>query len=271
MLVIVLFLCLLTCTVIADYVYTDEVYEKRANEIAKYESLNADPHTIYSGYTVEALGDGYDNPQSLFGNVQINVPLINQFPELPVGCEIVCATSVLQYLGFEIDKVTMATDFFDCDNNFTIDDNRNSYGPDPRKIFAGDPFSWGYGCFADVVANAMNKYFVSAESEYKALTLYNINSADIEKLIDEGVPIIVWATQDMKPFNYRKPAQWYINGTDEVYEWLGNSHTLVLCGYDNVCYYFMDCNNKDDITPYVKSSFLNRFDDAGLQCVVVKK
>lgn len=257
-------------TGIADYIYNDEVYEERAAEIALYKSLNADPHMIYSGYTVEELGEGYDKPSSVFGKKVMQLPVINQFPELPVGCEIVSAASVLQYLDFDIDKITFATDFVESNNDFTYDAKGNSHGPDPHKVFAGDPFTWGYGCYPPVIEKAMNKYFESQDSGYKAFTLYDMNSADIEKLINEGVPIIVWASQDMKPFNYRNPAEWYINGTNEKFQWYGNSHTLVLCGYDSQCYYFMDCNDKTEITYYLKEQFLHRFEDAGQQCIVVK-
>lgn len=82
--------------------------------------------------------------------------------------------------------------------------------------------------------------------------------------------MIVWASREMKPYNYRQPAEWIINGTDEQYTWIGNSHTLVLCGYDSNCYYFMDCDDKEEITAYLKERFLNRFEENGRQCVVVK-
>lgn len=270
LLVTVLAICAAVCTVITDYIYTSGVYENRANEAALYASLNADPHTEYRGFTVEELGEGYEKPSGLFGKTVLNVPVINQFPEMPVGCEITSATALLQYLGFDIDKITMANNYVICDDNFTYDGKGDSHGPDPYKVFAGDPFRWGYGCYAPVIEEALNRYFEASGSDYKALALYNINSADIEKLIDEGVPVIVWATQDMKQFNYRNPSEWYINGTGEKLQWFGNSHTLVLCGYDSLCYHFMDSNDKNEITLYLKEQFLRRFDEAGKQCVIVK-
>ena len=81
---------------------------------------------------------------------------------------------------------------------------------------------------------------------------------------------LVAATIDMKPFNYRKPSEWIIDATGENYCWYGNSHTLVLCGYDNHCYYFMDPHDKDEITLYLKSAFLTRFEENGFKAVAVK-
>lgn len=269
-LVTTLGICTAVCTVIADYAYTGQVYDERAAEIERYNELNADPHAVYDGYTVEELGEGYENPDSVFGKVQLDVPIVNQYPELPVGCEIASATAVLQYLGFDVDKLYLTDNYVIWDDNFTYDEEMVSHGPDPYKVFAGNPYNWGYGCFAPVIEDTLNRYFADNNPNYEALALEDINAADIEKLIDEGVPVIVWASREMKPYKYREPAEWVLNDTGETFTWIGNSHTLVLCGYDSSCYYFMDCDDKDEITAYLKERFLNRFEENGSQCVVVK-
>ncbi|MBQ3162451.1 MAG: C39 family peptidase [Oscillospiraceae bacterium] len=269
-LVTTLALCTAVCTVIADYVYTGQIYDERSAEIERYEQLDADPNTLYCGYTIEQLGEGYEKPESVFGKVSIDVPIINQFPELPIGCEITSATAVLQYLGFDVDKIYMTENYLPWDDNFTYDENMVSHGPDPYKVFAGNPYDWGYGCFAPVITESLNTFFISNDPDYEALSLENINEADIEKLINEGVPMIVWASRGMKPYKYREPATWLLNDTGEEFNWIGNSHTLVLCGYDSNCYYFMDCDDKTEITAYSKENFLNRFEENGSQCVVVK-
>ena len=260
--------------VCADYFITTEKFNDRVAENNRYTLLGADPHALYGGFTVEELGDNYEKPSVLLGRVSIDVPLINQYPELPVGCEPTCAASVLQMLGFESDKLDFTDNYLGWDDDFTYDKHKQSHGPDPRKVFAGNPYKWGYGCTSEVLAESMNRFFAEhagSSISYNAMALdEDLNSADIEKLLDEGVPIIVWATIDMKQLNYRKPSEWYINGTSEKYIWYGNSHTLVLCGYDTNCYYFMDPNDKKDITAYLKTAFLNRFEDNGFQAVIVK-
>lgn len=260
--------------VCADYFITTEKFNDRVAENNRYTLLGADPHALYGGFTVEELGDNYEKPSVLLGRVSIDVPLINQYPELPVGCEPTCAASVLQMLGFETDKLDFTDNYLGWDDDFTYDKHKQSHGPDPRKVFAGNPYKWGYGCTSEVLAESMNRFFAEhagSSISYNAMALdEDLNSADIEKLLDEGVPIIVWATIDMKQLNYRKPSEWYINGTSEKYIWYGNSHTLVLCGYDTNCYYFMDPNDKKDITAYLKTAFLNRFEDNGFQAVIVK-
>lgn len=265
---------LAAATVCADYFITNEKYNERTAENEKYTLLGADPHALYGGFTVEELGENYEKPSSMLGKVSVDVPLINQYPELPVGCEPCCAAAVLQMLGFETDKFDFTDNYLGWDDNFYYDKHKQSHGPDPRKVFAGDPYEWGYGCTSEVLAESMNRFLAAntlSSAEYNAMALdEDLNSADIEKLLDEGVPIIVWATIDMKQMNYRKPSEWYINETTEKFTWYGNSHTLVLCGYDSNCYYFMDPNDKKEITAYMKTAFLNRFEDNGFQAVVVK-
>lgn len=263
-------LCTVVCTVIADYAYTGQVYDERAEEVARYDAEGATPHTLYNGWTVEELGKGYEKPSGVFGKIMLDVPIISQYPELPVGCEITGAAAVLQYLGFDADKLYLTDNYLKCDDNFTYDENMVSHGPDPYKVFAGDPYDWGYGCFAPVIVDTLNRYFADNDPDYEAMELEEVNSADIEKLLNEGVPLIVWASRGMKPYNYREPAEWLINETGEPFTWIGNSHTLVLCGYDSNCYYFMDCDDKEEITPYLKEQFLNRFRENGSQCVIIK-
>ncbi len=270
LLVTVLGLCTAACTFATDYAYTEYLQASRSAEEALYESLNADPHTLYGGYTVEQLGEGYEKPSSVFGKTVLDVPIIDQYPELPVGCEVTSAAAVLQYLGFDIDKLSLTDNYLKWDDDFTYDDEMVSHGPDPYRVFAGDPYRWGYGCFAPVIVETMNRYFADMNADFEAVQLDELNSADIEKLVDEGVPMIVWASRDMKAYNYREPSEWIINGTSRKFTWIGNSHTLVLCGYDKDCFYFMDCDGKEEITPYLKDIFMLRFKENGSQCVVVK-
>lgn len=271
LLTVSLFIALITCSAVSDYVYTYAVFEARQEEQLTYMALNADRHTKYGGYSVEELGDGYEKPTNFLGKAVIEIPVINQFPELPVGCEGTSAAALLKYIGYDISKTDFTEKYIKKSNDFSYDEKNDIlYGPDPNKFFVGDPFEKGYGCYAPVVVNALNDFFAENNSGNKAIKLNELNSADMEKLIDEGVPLIVWASQDMKSYKYRQSSKWIIHNTDIEQQWLGNSHTLVLCGYDSNCYYFMDCNNKKEIIPYSKIGFMNRWEENGSQCIAVK-
>ena len=88
--------------------------------------------------------------------VYLEVPQICQYPTLPTGCESVAATMVLQYYGDDIEAESFASSWLTCDSNFYVE-NGITYGPDPNKVFAGNPFSKSsYGCFAAVIEKAVN-------------------------------------------------------------------------------------------------------------------
>ena len=81
--------------------------------------------------------------------VHLGVKFLAQNPELPTGCEITSMTTVLNYYGFNVDKLTMATKYLEkaeAPANFW-------------KVFLGDPTKkTGFGCYATPIANAANKY-----------------------------------------------------------------------------------------------------------------
>lgn len=253
--------------------YKDKLELDSIYEAIKYAELGADPHGLYSGYSVEELCEGYEKPSRFFDRVLIeDFPVVSQFPELPTGCEITCGAALLQYLGFAADKVNLCDMYMRQNDNFYMDDRNVLHGPDPEYYFAGDPKGHGYGCYEQVIADALNSYFMAeGEAEkYEAITLPGLNTADMEKLLDKGVPIIVWASGGMDVYRYSAQSEWLITGTTREVTWLGNSHTLVLVGYDQNVYYFMDCGEPADIVPYSKETFSLRFAEHERRACAVK-
>src|SRR5690606_26676624 len=49
----------------------------------------------------------YGQHGSKITGITLNVPIISQLPELPTGCEITAVTMMLQYLGLDVDKITL--------------------------------------------------------------------------------------------------------------------------------------------------------------------
>lgn len=236
-----------------DYITGDILCRSRLEEKITYAELGVDIHRKYGGYTVEELSEGYTPAESFLGKTRIEMEILNQYPELPVGCEVTCAAAMLKFLGYDIDKCSLADNYLPVsDGDFTERDGV-LYGADPRKFFIGDPYGKGYGCYADVITGVLNDYFESHGSDNMAITLESPNSADLERLIDGGAPVIVWASIDMKPYRYNAVSEW-VTEEGETVTWLSNSHTLILTGYDSNYYYFMDCNDKADIQRYKKNT-----------------
>ncbi|MCM1578952.1 MAG: C39 family peptidase [Ruminococcus sp.] len=253
-----------------DYVCTDIACRSELNEKITYAGLNADIHRRYNGYTVEELSAGYAPAENFLGKSEIPMAVVNQYPELPVGCEVTCAAAMLNFLGHDIDKCSLADNYLPVsDGNFS-EKNGVLFGADPDSVFIGDPYGKGYGCYAPVIAKVLNDYFASHGSADKAIVLDDPNSADLERLIDGGAPVIVWASIDMKPYRHNAVSEWVTEKGSTV-SWLTNSHTLILTGYDANHYYFMDPNDKTDIQRYNKLTFISRWEENGKQSIAVKR
>jgi uncharacterized protein YvpB len=265
----------------SDYTETLKIEDTRSAEVMAYAEKNADRDRVFSGYTIDSFVktwedfDGDVSNEIFGGKVLINVPIVNQYPEMPVGCEISAATSLINYLGFKISDTDFAKKYFPHENEdtnygFWYDKDDVFHGPDPNKEFIGNPFGWGYGVYPAPVTRAMNTYFINVGSSSRAVSVTGLIEEDFIRLIDGGVPVIVWATLDMDSFNYRNPGVWLTPQGKEI-TWYSGSHTLLLCGYDDDAFFFMDPNDKDEIIPYGKQLFLTRFEEAGEKAIIVRE
>lgn len=160
-----------------------------------------------------------------FSNVNaLNVSYISQVGAYPTGCESVSTVMALNFAGNNITVDTFIDNYLDKSpfiHNFN-----------PNECFGGDPrTSSGMGCYAPAIKKSLNKFLPVSNQYYVDLTG---NSLDYlcQNYIDNGIPVILWATQGMK--------QAYNVSYDEGLEWIAPEHCLLLTGYDDRCYIFND-------------------------------
>ena len=142
------------------------------------------------------------------------VPFINQYPELPTGCEAVALTEALQSMGFDLGK----TDIADFYLSYSGNDFVNAY--------VGDPSSYeGVGVYPPGLVDAANRYLAAQGSDMRA---YNITGTDWDNLfvyIDKGYPVVIWVT-----IGGSTPT--FDGSGYEGWEWYENEHCVVLYGVD---------------------------------------
>lgn len=196
-----------------------------------------------------------------------NFSIIYQMPELPTGCEITAMTMVLNHYGFDVDKVTMATQYLPTmPANLHYDENGVLFGNDLRCNFIGDPTTeLGYVCGAEAIVTAANKYFESIESTMHAINLTGATPGELYQMIDQKIPVVVWVTIAMEERAETKG--WYTESGDYV-EWSTNDHGAVLIGYNkeyvaiaDPIYGRIECKRSD---------FESVFDSRGNQCVIIQ-
>lgn len=149
-----------------------------------------------------------------------NVPLINQFPELPTGCEVTSAAMLLNFYGVKADKVTLAEQVRKTDLPRFF--NGRVVGESPYEYFIGNPRdNKAFGVFNGPIYNLISNY---KEAE-------NITGCEFEKVtnkVKEGKPVMVWITRDLAPVQYS--SSWYVR--DEMFWWPKGEHTVVITGIE---------------------------------------
>lgn len=202
--------------------------------------------------------------------VLLDVPYMSQKDKYPTGCELVSASMLLKYYGFDI----TAGEFIENGYIEKKEPERDSdkdviYCADPNKFFIGDPYTEsGYGCYAPALVNAMKKYL-----DGKFCDVVNLSGMSLDDLcmeyIDLDEPVIIWASVDMKPTEKKEKVKCVIKETGKEFSWISNEHCLVLVGYDNHYYYFNDPQSGCAV-PYRKSDVEARYEELGRQAVIVR-
>ena len=157
--------------------------------------------------------------------------IMEQYPELPTGCEITAMTMVLNYYGYNVDKVTMALDYMPkIQAEFYRGEDGRLMGPDLENFFVGDPTEeMGYICGTGAIVTAANAYLTDVGSDMTAVAMKNAQPEELYDLIDQGTPVVIWCTINME--DRAETDSWYRE--DGTYmEWSTNDHGAVLIGYD---------------------------------------
>ena len=194
--------------------------------------------------------------------VKLSVSYLSQNPELPAGCEITALTTVLNYLGYDVSKLTMCDVFLEKSN--TVDDF--------YKVYVGNPKSNGFGCYAQPITDAANKYLKTQDSNYKAV---NLSGEKFEKLlakVQNGTPVIIWSTMySKKTQTLLEPYvsnEWKVGG--QTIKCLGNEHCMVLIGYDIDRNVAIMSDPLRGIVEYDLKTVKERYISMHSQCVVLQ-
>lgn len=152
--------------------------------------------------------------------LKLPIKYICQYPEMPTGCEATALTMVLNYLGFDVEKETIAADYV----------KKTDYPGDFIHYFMGDPFSEkGYGMYSPALTNTANDFLESRNSDLKA---YDITGEGMDKIceyVSRGMPVCIWTTYYLER-DPKVTKEYTLNGKD--YQWKSNEHCMVVIGYD---------------------------------------
>lgn len=193
------------------------------------------------------------------------VTLIYQKPELPNGCEITSLAMLLAWAGYPIDKVELSNNYLPM-QEFS-QSNGARLGPDPNQAFVGDPSSPnGWYCFEGPILEAANTYLFDQRSRFRAFLLSGLTQEELERCLDDGIPLAVWVTLRYAAPRYSSSFRWYLpDGTR--YTPYVNLHCVVLSGWNGENYQIADpLYGWQTISP---GAFWNIFSAMGYRAVAV--
>lgn len=194
-------------------------------------------------------------------------PIIDQMPELPTGCEITAMTMVLNYYGYSVDKVTMATKYLPIKESEELHQGEDGkmYGADLNQYFIGDPTTEaGVVCGTAAIVTAADTYLKEEKSELHAEDKNGASPEELYRLVSQNTPVVVWVTIEMQ--DRIAEDGWYTDSGEYV-DWGYNDHGAVLIGY-----------SKDKVTiadpisgmvEYDRNQFESVFKSRNSRCVIL--
>ena len=237
--------------------YSLKVYDFRIKYTQTADYMKGNEENVTKGVVTyeEATNSNQTTAAVRSSYKRLDVECVLQNPELPTGCEITALTTVLNYLGYNVDKLTMADYYLDKGKMGEVS---------PYKAFVGNPRDEdSCGAFAPVLVNSATKYLKSQRSY---MNVYNITGAEYNELldyVDDGHPVLVWETMYMKePY---ESCTWNIDGENIM--WLSREHAMVLIGYTQSTYIMADPLR--GICEYDKELVETRYKSMGKNAIVI--
>ncbi len=183
----------------------------------------------------------------------------------PTGCESACATMLLRFWGVDMTLPTFVDNYLEKGAiNYETD---GTYAPHPTEKFVGDPRSqYAYGCYAPVIVRAIDRCLPSTLRviDESGSTLPQL----CRKYLDVGTPVMVWATINMSPV--QTGGSWTVESTGETFRWPAGEHCLLLVGYDNSRYYFLDPYQNKGLVSFPRATVEARYAALGCQAVGIE-
>ena len=212
---------------------------------------------------------------SLYQMDPIDVPLINQNPNYPNGCEAASATMLLNYLGIDITLEDFINQYLPLSEVYEKDGVR--YGPNPAVSYAGNPAdrNRGWGAFEPVIVNAITA-ILKVQKKNNPRLEYNLYENDEKyslkmashQLNGTFTPFLIWTTIDYT--EAKDVYEWFSYDKKSTYTYPKNSHVVVVTGVDENYYYINDPLKSEKNIPVKKDLLETIFDSLGRQMIMIE-
>lgn len=192
----------------------------------------------------------------------IEAPLIQQYPELPRGCEVTSLAMLLQYAGVDVDKLTLAKKIKKDNTRYQVV-NGNVFFGNPDYGFVGDMYSKtkpGLGVYHGPIQELAEKYLPN-----QIVDLTGRPFKDIFYFLNADIPVWVIINTDFSELSDKDFEVWYTTyGPVQI---TYKQHSVLLTGYDEKYVYFNDPLDKKRNRQIFIEEFEKAWEQMGRQAV----
>ncbi|MFC4617934.1 C39 family peptidase [Camelliibacillus cellulosilyticus] len=194
--------------------------------------------------------------------VRLDAPLIQQFPELPRGCEVTSLAMLLQFAGQDVGKMELAKKIKKDPTPYAVVDGLIHFG-NPNNGFVGamDTFDQpGLGVYHGPIADLAKAYLKD-----QVIDLSGKSFDYVLDLLADGVP--VWVIINTR-FERLSEDYWVDWETPEgPIQITRKEHSVLVTGYDDQWIYFNDPLTGQKNRKAERQRFIEGWEQMGSQAV----
>ena len=239
---------------IKDYSNFDDAYTNA--KILKY-------GTIYYENTNNPI---WSRTDTLSQKILLDVALINQYPELPRGCEVTSLSMLLNSQNINIDKMDLAKEVSKSNQKYKGVEGSKVIG-NPNEGFVGDMYNlkkYGYGVYHEPINELFQKY-----SGNNTIDMSGYKFEDLLVFINKGAPVWIITNTTFKELEEKNYKLVNINGEDIIIT--PKEHSVIITGYDDKNVYINDPLKKQKNIKVNKNDFKEAWEQMGSQAITYIK
>lgn len=194
----------------------------------------------------------------------LEVPLINQLPELPRGCEVTSLAMVMNYAGFNVDKMTLAAQIKKESQPY-INENGKIKAGNPYDGFVGDMYNmsnFGYGVYHGPIAELAKQY-----AGERVVDLTGMSFDEVLYILQKGYPVWIITNSSCTPLDDSKFMMWHT--PTGIVKITYSLHSMVMTGVSNNKIYVNDPLSSSKNKGYNLELFKKAWEQMGNQAVVI--
>ena len=195
--------------------------------------------------------------------VQLEVPLIEQMPELPRGCEVTALSMLLAFHHIEVDKMTLAEEVERNTQAYSYKDGQVHFG-NPYNGFVGSMYTFdepGLGVYHGPIASLAKKHATNLQ----VIDFTGEDFKEVKRHVSEGHPVWVIINSHYKHLPKEQFETWQTE--DGPLDITYRQHAVLITGYDEEKVYFNDPLNYRSSAPI--KDFIAAWEQMGKQSITM--